>query len=93
LTTADSGTVAAGTKYIITDPVDIAPHMHSVMDAACQYFLSRVRGKDEAQKFQMYQRDLRLALERDQLAPLSGRTRQIYTDGGWRSPLKVDQGV
>jgi len=93
LTTADSGTIASSTKYIITDPVDIAPHMNSVMDAACQYFLSRIRGKDESQKFQLYQRDLRLALERDQMAPLSGRSRQIYTDGGWRSPLHMDGGV
>jgi hypothetical protein len=93
LTTADSGTIASSTKYLITDPCDIAPHMQPVLDAACQYYLARIRGKDEDKKFQLYQRDLRLALERDQLAPLSGRTRHIYTDGGWRSPLKVDGGL
>lgn len=93
LETSASGTVAAGTKYIITDPIDIAPHMQAAMDAACQYFLARIRKTGEEKAFQFYQRDLRLALERDQLAPLSGRSRQIYHDGGWRSPLKVDKGA
>jgi hypothetical protein len=40
----------------------------------------------------MAQRDLRLAFEQDQLAPLSGRSNRIYHDGGWRSPLLPDQG-
>jgi hypothetical protein len=40
----------------------------------------------------MYQRDLRMAMEQDQLAPLSGRSRNIYHDGGWRAPLRPDQG-
>jgi hypothetical protein len=40
----------------------------------------------------MYQRDLRLAFEQDQLAPLSGRSQEIWHDGGWKSPLKVDRG-
>lgn len=93
LVTKTSGTVGSGTKYLITDPVDIAPHMQAAVDAACQYHLARIRKTGEDKAFQFYQRDLRLALERDQLAPLSGRTRQIYHDGGWRSPLKVDKGA
>lgn len=93
LETESSGTVAGSTKYLITDPIDIAPHMQAAMDAACQYFLARIRKTGEDKAFQLYQRDLRLALERDQLAPLSGRSRQIYHDGGWRSPLKVDGGT
>jgi hypothetical protein len=93
LETQVSGTIAGSAKYLITDPIDIAPHMGAVMDAACQYFLARIRKSGEDKALQMYQRDLRMALERDQLAPLSGRSRQIYHDGGWRSPLKVDRGV
>jgi hypothetical protein len=80
------------TKYLITDPIDVAPHMHSAMDSACDYWLSRIRGTGEDKAFQMYQRDLRLAMEQDQLAPISGRSRNVWHDGGWRSPLEGDRG-
>jgi hypothetical protein len=92
LTTEDSGTVASSTKYLITDPIDIAPHMHAAMDSACDYWLARIRGTGEDKAFGLYQRDLRLAMEQDQLAPLSGRSREVWHDGGWRSPLRVDVG-
>lgn len=75
---------------IVTDPIDIPPHMYGVMDSACDYFLARIRGSGEDRAAQMYQRDLRLAMENDQLAPLSGRSRQVWHDGGWRSPLRAD---
>lgn len=93
LTTDASGTVAGSTKYIITDPIDVAPHMQAVVDAACDYHLARIRGQGEDKAFQLYQRDLRLAMEMDQLAPLSGRSRYVYHDGGWRSPLLADRGT
>ena len=92
LTTEDSGAVASSTKYLITDPIDIAPHMHAAMDSACDYWLARIRGAGEDKAFGLYQRDLRLAMEQDQLAPLSGRSREVWHDGGWRSPLRVDVG-
>jgi hypothetical protein len=92
LTTDVSGTVAASTKYLITDPMDIAPHMHAALDSACEYWLARIRGTGEDKALQLYQRDLRLAMEQDQLAPLSGRSRYVWHDGGWRSPLGPDQG-
>jgi hypothetical protein len=83
----------AGTKYLITDPIDVAPHMEQAMDSACDYWLARIRGTKPDEAFAMYQRDLRLAMERDQLAPLSGRSRNVWHDGGWRSPLRPDQGA
>jgi hypothetical protein len=92
LTTEDSGTVAASTKYLITDPIDLAPHMRGAMDSACDYWLARIRGVGEEKAYQLYQRDLRLAMEQDQLAPLSGRSSQVWHDGGWRSPPKADMG-
>jgi hypothetical protein len=92
LTTADSGTISSSTKYLITDPIDVAPHMQQAVDSCCDYWLARIRGKGEDRAFQLYQRDLRLAFEQDQLAPLSGRSKEIYHDGGWRTPLKPDQG-
>jgi hypothetical protein len=92
LVTEPGALFAAGTKYLITDPIDIAPHMHGAMDSACDYWLSRIRGTGEDKAFQMYQRDLRLAMEQDQLAPISGRSRNVWHDGGWRSPLEGDRG-
>jgi hypothetical protein len=93
LATKDSGTVASSTKYLITDPVDVAPHMQAVVDSCCDYWLARIRNNKPDNAFAMYQRDLRLAMEQDQLAPLSGRSSYIWHDGGWRSPLKPDGGT
>lgn len=93
LTTEASGTITAGTKYIITDPLDLPPHMHNAVLSCAEYWLARTRNKTADKEFALYQRDLRLALEQDQQAPLSGRSRQIYHDGGWRSPLRPDAGT
>jgi hypothetical protein len=93
LTTADSGTVASSTKYLITDPIDVAQHMAQAMDSCCDYWLARIRGNSPDKAFAMYQRDLRLAMEQDQLAPLSGRSAEVWHDGGWRSPLMADRGA
>jgi len=82
----------AGVGGFVTDPIDIPAHMYGAMDSACDYFLARIRGQKTDEAFAMYQRDLRLAMEMDQLAPLSGRSSQVWHDGGWRSPLKVDRG-
>jgi hypothetical protein len=92
LVTEDSGTISAGTKYLITDPIDVAPHMHQAMDSASQYWLARIRNTDIEKRLQLYQRDLLLAMERDQLAPLSGRSDKIWHDGGWTSTLEADVG-
>ncbi len=92
LATDSNVNTGSGTKYLITDPIDVAPHMQSALESCCDYWLARTRGQGEDKAFQMYQRDLRLAMEQDQLAPLSGRSREIYHDGGWRTPLKPDQG-
>jgi hypothetical protein len=80
-------------KAIVTDPADVARHMEVALHSCASYWLDRIRGGKADQSFSTYQRDLRLALEQDQLAPLSGRTREIWHDGGWRSPLKADEGA
>lgn len=82
----------SGVAGIVTDPIDLPQHMWGVMDSACDFFLARIRGRSEEKAAQMYQRDLRLAMENDQLAPISGRSRMVWHDGGWRSPLQADAG-
>lgn len=82
--------VSAGTKYLFTDPIDLPPHMHNCMLSGAEYWLARIRGSKVEEKYSLYQRDLRLAMESDQLAPISGRSKRIWHDGGWRSPLLAD---
>lgn len=86
-------TPVSGVAGLVTDPIDVAQHMQQAMYSACNYFLARIRGDKEDKASQLYQRDLRLAMEQDQLAPLSGRSKNVYHDGGWRSPLKPDRGA
>lgn len=93
LTTETSAGAAGSTKYLITDPIDIPEHMHNCMYSAAEYWLARIRNQKADAPFAMYQRDLRLAMEQDQLAPLSGRSQEIWHDGGWKSPLRPDQGT
>lgn len=90
--TAES-VAASSAKYLITDPIDLPPHMHNVMFSCAEYWLARLRNEKPDNAFAMYQRDLRLALEQDALAPLSGRSKEIYSDRGWRSPLQPDGGT
>lgn len=78
---------------IVTDPADVGQHMQAALYSCADYWLTRIRGSKSDQAFATYQRDLRLAMEQDQLAPLSGRAREMWHDGGWRSPLRADEGV
>lgn len=86
------GETVSGVKALFTDPIDVAPHMQQAVDSCCDYWLARIRGQKADNAYAMYQRDLRLAFEMDQLAPLSGRSQEIWHDGGWKSPLKADRG-
>jgi len=90
LTASDSLPSSSGVKYLITDPIDLPEHMHNVMLSGAEYWLARIRSNNVEEKYQLYQRDLRLAMEADQLAPISGRSKRIWHDGGWRAPLLAD---
>ena len=63
----------SGTKYVITDYLDISPGMYSALLSACEMWLSRLSGKNLEGAMGVYGRDLRLAFEQDAMAPLSGR--------------------
>ena len=93
IATVDILSTYSDVKYLVTDPVDAPPHMTNCILSAAEYWLSRTRNQDAEGAFAMYQRDLRLALESDQLAPMSGATRVVWDTYGWRSPLKEDNFV
>lgn len=88
--TIDTPVTASGVKYIITDPVDCSPGMENCIYSAAEYWLARTRKDKADDAFALYQRDLRLALESDQVAPMAGSQRVIWDTTGWRTPLQSD---
>lgn len=88
--TIDAPHTYAAVKYVITDPADAPEGMYNCLLSAAEYWLARMRGKDADKKFAMYQRDLRLAMENDSIAPFSGTERVVWDTYGWRTPLQAD---
>ena len=86
----DTALTYSGVKYVITDPVDMPHGMHNCLLSACEYWLARIRDKSPDKAFGMYQRDLRLAMENDSVAPSMGPDRMVWDAYGWRSPLLPD---
>ena len=86
----DASYTASGVKYFVTDQVDCSPSMENCIYAAAEYWLARTRGNKPDDAFALYQRDLRLALESDQVAPMAGSERVIWDTTGWRTPLQND---
>lgn len=88
--TIDTSLSYSGVKYVVTDPVDMPAGMHNAMLSACEYWLARIRDKSPDKAFGLYQRDLRLAMENDAVAPSMGADRVVWDAYGWRSPLLPD---
>lgn len=83
-----------GTKYTISDYLDISPNMFTALLSGCEVWMSRLLGKNIEGATGVYGRDLRLAFEQDSLAPLSGRRGQrgFYYDFWYLRP-GTDQGL
>ena len=60
------------------------------MLSGSEYWLARIRGSGADDAMQMYNRDIRLAMENDAVAPAMGPDRLIWDAYGWRSPLLPD---
>jgi hypothetical protein len=88
--TLETAVTASGAKYVVTDPADMPMSMHNALLSCAEYWLSRLRGSKPDNAFAMYQRDLRLAMEADQLTPINTHPQVVYDTGGWRSPLQPD---
>lgn len=88
--TIDTSVTFSGVKYLITDPVDAPQGMHNCILSASDYWLARMRGENADKKFALYQRDLRLAMENDAIAPFSGTEHVVWDTYGWRTPLQAD---
>jgi hypothetical protein len=84
----------AGSKYIVTDLLDISPTMYTALLSGAEVWAARLLGKGIEGPASLYSRDLRMAFEQDTLAPASGRR---WGTGGyfsfWYLRPGVDQGV
>ena len=94
LYSSDSVTLPANTKYAITDVIDSSPQMYTAILSACEMWYARMAGKPANEAMVVFNRDLRLAMEYDNVSPLSGRpSNRVYPtprSAGWYSSLRSD---
>lgn len=77
LDTALTGTYS-GKKYVITSSLDLSDGMYSALLAGAEMWLARMRKGDVDKATAIYMRAMRLAMENDQLAPISGRRSAVF---------------
>lgn len=81
-------------KYCITDIIDCSPSMYTAILSACEMWYARIAGKPSADAMATFNRDLRIAMENDTLAPMSGRPGDspypTPRSMGWHSNLLPD---
>ena len=91
-----TGTIGGTVKYAISDVIDCSPQMYTAVLSATEMWYARLAGKPALEAMQLFNRDLRLAMENDVVSPLSGRPRGIeYPTArsmGWKSAPLPDQG-
>lgn len=87
-------------KYTISDVLDMSPQMFQALLSGSEAWYARLQGKNVDGAIAVYQRDLRLAFERDVIAPISGQRGAsglgAYGAGpryfGWASPSMPNTG-
>ncbi len=88
-------------RYVISDHLDVSPNMFTAVLTGAEMWMARMQGKGIEGAVGLYTRDLKLAMEQDVVAPISGRRapydRVPDSDGaryaGVYSPLGPDQGT
>lgn len=85
----------AGTKFVVTDYLDLSPGCYTALLSGAEVWLARLMGKNIEGASGIYGRDLRLAFESDAVAPLSGRRDQASVGYGsfWYLRPGSDKGV
>jgi hypothetical protein len=94
LYSSENVTLPANTKYAITDVIDSSPQMWTAILSACEMWYARLAGKPFNEAMVVFTRDLRLAMEFDNVTPLSGRPSAYTYSGprsaGWYSQIRPD---
>lgn len=67
------GTPPENAKTVVSDYLDVSENMYTALLSAAEMWVARLQGKNVEGAMAVYQRDLRLAMEQDVLAPISGR--------------------
>ena len=88
--TISTSITASAVLYVVTDIVDMPTGMHNGFLSCATYWLARTRGTKPDNAFAMYQRDLRLSMEADQLTPFVPRQTIVWDTVSWRTPLQAD---
>lgn len=100
-TTADYDNIntplPADTKYAITDVIDASPQMYTAILSGCEMWFARLAGRDYGTAMQVFNRDLRIAMENDVVTPMSGDPPYGHAYGtartmGWHTDLGGDIG-
>jgi hypothetical protein len=68
-----AGTPPANAKTVVSDALDISEGMFSAVLSGAEAWLARLQGKNVEGAMAVHARDLRLAMESDVVAPMSGR--------------------
>lgn len=67
------GTPPTGAKTVVSDYLDVSENMFTAVLSCAEMWLARLMGKNIEGALAVYQRDLRMAMESDVIAPISGR--------------------
>lgn len=65
-------------KYVISSLLDLSDGMFSALLSGAELWLSRMRRTDTEKSAGLYMRDLRMAMESDQMSPISGRRSALF---------------
>lgn len=67
------GTPPTGAKTVVSDYIDVSDNMFTALLSAAEVWVARMQGKNIEGAMSVHQRDLKLAMEQDVIAPISGR--------------------
>jgi hypothetical protein len=65
-------------KYVISSLLDLSDSMFSALLSGAELWLARMRKSGAETAATMYTRDLRMAMEADQMSPISGRRSAVF---------------
>ncbi len=91
------GTPPSGAKTVVSDRLDLSSHMFTAVLSGAEMWMARMQGKNVEGATAVFQRDMRLAMEADQITPVSGQRSfgALYSPRamGYYSPTQADTGV
>lgn len=71
------GTPPEGARTVVSDRLDIAEYMMSAVLSGAEAWLARLKGSNVEGALAVHSRDMRMAMEADTAAPMSGRRRNL----------------